>query len=97
MKIASFFLSKVDWHEKCASRCCCLVDDLRNQKGVICDRIKVHFVEQEVNVDESEEQLLQEVQKWFNKQFELIKNAQKKEEQRIEKVSLFVICYKYFY
>ena len=85
---------KVGSHEECASRCCNLVDELRDRKGELCDKIKAYFIEYKEKVREHEEQLQQEILKWYNKQFELIKNAQKKEERRIEKVCA---CEKIYY
>ena len=77
---------KVGSHEKCASRCCSLVDELRDRKGELCDKVKTYFIEYKEKIKQHEDQLLQEVLKWYDKQFELIKHAQKKEERRIEKV-----------
>lgn len=62
------------------------MDELRDRKGELCVRIKAYFIEYKEKVKEREEQLLQEVLKWYNRQFELIKHAQRKEERRIEKV-----------
>ena len=62
------------------------MDELRDRKGELCDKIKAYFIEYKEKVKEREEQLLQEILRWYNKQFELIKHAQKKEERRIEKV-----------
>ena len=62
------------------------MDELRDRKGELCDRIKAYFIECKEKIQEREEQLLHEVLEWYNRQFELIKHAQRKEERRIEKV-----------
>ena len=62
------------------------MDELRDRKGELCDKVKAYFIEYKEKVQKHEEQLLQEILNWYNKQFELIKLAQKKEEQRVEKV-----------
>ncbi|XP_028406314.1 E3 ubiquitin-protein ligase TRIM71-like [Dendronephthya gigantea] len=80
-------ISKVINHEKCASRCCTLVDELRDRKSEICDQIRNYFVEYKEKVEEYEVKLQQEVLTWYDKQFKLIKQAQLKEEKRIEKIT----------
>lgn len=62
------------------------MDELQNRKTELCDRIKAYFVEYNEKVKMHEEQLLQKVLNWYDKQFELIKNGQMKEEQRTKKV-----------
>ena len=78
----------VDAHERCASRCCGIVDELRSCKGQLSDRIRTYFTEYRERIQKYEERLLEMVVLWYDRKFKMIKQAQQEEELRIEKVGI---------
>ena len=88
--------AKVETFEKYAARFCCITDELRQRKGEVSGKIRSYFAERRERMEKEEEELLDMVLLWYDRNFQIIKNAQKEEELQIEKVFFLCILFLFY-